>query len=207
MLRGKTRAGLQVGQHACVESFGQLHTAVEVACIARYAADHEQRSTRLGQQRRDSRNGIRRRIAGDRGWKAIKRRLRDMLRRLFLDRRVEVDEHGTTRRRGRDAIGAHHRFERGRDRRRLIVPLRVAADQCTEIARGVDPVDPRTALHRIHRTDTAQYENGNAIAPCVEDRHGRVHQADVGVQRNRHRPSRHPGIAVREGDGVLFMHA
>jgi hypothetical protein len=71
----------------------------------------------------------------------------------------------------------------------------------------VDPVDPRTALDRIHRTDTAEHEDRYAIAPRVEDRHGGVHEADIGVQRDRHRPSRDARVAMRDRHGVLFVHA
>ena len=53
----------------------------------------------------------------------------------------------------------------------------------------------------------AQQQDRNAIAPRVEDRHRRVHEPDVGVQRDGERLARDARIAVRERDRALLVHA
>ena len=76
-------------------------------------------------------------------------------------------------------------------RSRLVVPL--ACNRAPARARSRDVWIQSThgrRLHRVDRADAAEQQNRNAIAPRVEDRHRRVHQPDVGVQRDGERPSR-----------------
>ena len=60
---------------------------------------------------------------------------------------------------------------------------------------------------RIHRAGGAENHHRRAIAPRVEDRHARMHQPDIGVQRHSHRLLGHFAVAVGDGDRVLFMQA
>ena len=60
---------------------------------------------------------------------------------------------------------------------------------------------------RIHRAGGAEDDHRRAIAPRVEDRHARMHQPDVGVQRHGHRLLGHLAVAVGDRDRMLFMQA
>ena len=60
---------------------------------------------------------------------------------------------------------------------------------------------------RVHRTGGAEDDHRRTIAPGVEDRHGRVHQPDIGVQRHGHRLLGHLAVTVGDRDGVLFVQA
>ncbi len=96
----------------------------------------------------------------------------------------------------------------GRGRRgRLIVPLGVIAYDRALVARGVNPVDPRPALGGIDRACCAKDHNGHAVAPGVEDRHGSVEQADVGMHAGGHRLAGHLGVAVSDRDRSLLVQA
>ena len=53
----------------------------------------------------------------------------------------------------------------------------------------------------------AQEQDRNAIAPRVEDRHRRVHEADVRVERDRERLAGDPRVAVRERDRAFLVDA
>jgi len=48
----------------------------------------------------------------------------------------------------------------------------------------------------VHRTGRAEDNHRRAVAPRVEDRHGRMHKADVGVQCYRHRLLRYLAVAI-----------
>ena len=69
----------------------------------------------------------------------------------------------------------------------------------------MDPVDPRAALGGVPGPGRAQYEHRHPIAPGVEDRHGGVHQADIGVHHCAHHLSRGLGVALGDGDGWLVI--
>ncbi len=60
---------------------------------------------------------------------------------------------------------------------------------------------------RVHRSGGAEDDHRRAIAPGIEDRHGRVHQPDVGVQRYGHRFLGDFAIAVGDRHGVLLVQA
>jgi hypothetical protein len=106
-----------------------------------------------------------------------------------------------------DPVGAQDRFERRRQRSRLVGPLRVSAHQRTEVDRRVYPVDPGAPLHGVQRPYAAQQQDRNAVAPRIEDRHRRVHHPDIGMQRDGERLARDAHIPVRERDRGLFVHA
>ena len=120
---------------------------------------------------------------------------------------VEVDVGRTARRGVRHPVGAQHRLAGGAGRGRLVVPLGVVADDRALVGGGVDPVDPRPALHGIDRTGGAEDQDRHAVAPGVEDRHGGVEQADVGMHRGGHRLAGDLGVAVRDRDRRLFVQA
>ena len=120
---------------------------------------------------------------------------------------VEIDVGRAARRGVRHPVGAQHGLAGRAGRRRLVVPLGVVANDRALVGGGVDPVDPRAALHRIHRAGGAENQHGHAVAPGVEDRHGGVEQADVGVHRRRHRLAGDLGVAVRDRDRRLFVQA
>jgi hypothetical protein len=44
------------------------------------------------------------------------------------------------------------------------------------------PSRPRAARRGVHRSLRAEQQHRHAVAPGVEDRHGRVHQPDIAVQ-------------------------
>ena len=208
MLRREARTGLDVGEHDGADSLGQGDAALEIRGIAGHAADQQQWPLGSLEQTRDIAHCFLRRDAGSRRGVAVERGQGHRRGQAFLlERGVERYVDGSLRRCGRDAIGAQHRFERGGHRSGLVVPLGVPAHQRAQIARRVDPVDPRAPLHGVHGADAAEQQNGNAIAPRIEDRHRRVHQPDVGVQRDGERFSGDARIAVRERDRVLLVHA
>ena len=60
---------------------------------------------------------------------------------------------------------------------------------------------------RVDRTGGAEDDHRRTVAPGVEDRHGRVHEADVGVQRHGHRLLGHLAVTVGDRDRVLFVQA
>ena len=59
----------------------------------------------------------------------------------------------------------------------------------------------------VHRAGRAEDDHRGAVAPRVEDRHTRMHQADIGVQRHGHRLFRYFTVAVGDRDRVLFVQA
>src|SRR5919106_418143 len=61
------------------------------------------------------------------------------------------------------------------------------------------------ASRSIHRASRAEDDHRRAVAPRVEDRHARMHQADIGVQRHGHWFLRDLAVAVSDRDRVLFM--
>ena len=71
----------------------------------------------------------------------------------------------------------------------------------------MDPVDPRAPLGRVDGTDGTEKQHRDAVAPRVEYRHGRMHEADVRVQRDRERAPGDARIPVRERDRVLLVDA
>src|SRR5262245_38695867 len=60
---------------------------------------------------------------------------------------------------------------------------------------------------RVHRAGGAEDNHRCSIAPRVEDRHARMHEPDVGVQRHRHRFLRYLAVTVGDGNRMLFVQA
>ena len=60
---------------------------------------------------------------------------------------------------------------------------------------------------RIHGAGRAEDHHRCSITPRVEDRHARMHEPDVGVQRHGHRLFRHLAVAVGDRNRMLFMQA
>ena len=125
--------------------------------------------------------------------------------RRLLHRGVEADVGRCARVAARERVRPHERLERRRHGCRLVVPLDVAADQRTLVGGRVDPVDPRPPPRRVDGPGRAEHEHRHAVAEGVEQRHRRVHQADVGVERDSHRPLGHLRVAVGDRDGVLLV--
>ena len=154
MARRKRRAGLDVAEYDGADAFRQRDAPREIRGIARHAADHDERRARVREQVGDFAHRPGGRVAGNRDAVAVERGQRHRRRqRLFLQRGVERHVDGPLRQRRRDSVGAQDRLERGRHRSGLVVPFRVAAHQRTQVARRMDPVDPRPALHRVDRSD------------------------------------------------------
>ena len=127
------------------------------------------------------------------------------LRLLHL--RIEVDVDRPHRRGVGDPGRAQDRLARGGGRGRLVVPLGVVAHDRALVAGGVDPVDPRPALGGVDRAGRAEDHDWRAVAPGVEDRHGGVEQADIGMHRGGHRLAGDLGVALRDRDRDLLMQA
>ena len=208
MVGRERRADLEVGHDARVERLGKLDALLPVLFLARHAAGEDQRLLGAG----ESVDGLLHQIGGGtlhhRRHVALgvdRRQRRGKLGLLHLG--VEIDVGRTARRGVGHPVGAQHRLA-GRARRgRLVVPLGEVADDRALVGGGVDPVDPRPALHRVHRACCSQDQNGHAVAPGVEDRHGGVEQADVGVHRGAHRLAGDLGVAVRDRDRGFLVQA
>ena len=167
--------------------YGERDTRVPSVEAARAASCQYQRVLRLRQEPSgffdEPRRGpcrLRRRVARDIG------EHRKRLEPLFLYLDVEVHVHRTARRRLRDLRGAQQRFARRGNRARLVVPLGVVADELRLVRAGMYPLDPGSPLRRVPRAGRADDQHRAAITPRVEDRHRRVHQADVRMQRRGH---------------------
>ena len=209
MIGRKGRADLEVGADLGAERLGERDARRPGLRVARQPAGEDQRMLG-GAQHRDrlahpprgpgpATTGGMKRVDVDR-----RQRLGE-LRLLHLG--VEVDVDGALRRRVGDPPAAQDALAGGARRGRLVVPLGVVAHQRALVARGVDPVDPGPPLDGVDRAGGAQDHDRHAVAPGVEDRHGAVHQADIGMHRRRHRAARDLGVAVRDRDRGLLVQA
>ena len=208
MIGRERRADLEVGGDARVDRLGELDAALPVLDLARHAAGQDQRLLGAEQHIGGLLDQIGRRALHHRRHVALgvdRRQRRRQLALLHLG--VEVDVGRAARRGVRHPVGAQHRLAGGAGRRRLVVPLGEVADDRALVGGGVDPVDPRPALHRVDRTGGAEDQDRHAVAPGVEDRHGGVEQADVGVHRGGHRLAGDLGVAVRDRDRGLLVQA
>ena len=206
---GWKRGGdFQVGDDARAKTFGQHDAGLPGLDVARDAAGEDDRIFRRPQQRRRRLDGVGIGRAFDRGHESSGVDRGDGFGQFgFLQFDVEIDVSRAARRGIGNPRGAQHRLA-GSDRRaRLIVPFGVAAHQRALIARGVDPFDPGPAFRRVIRAGGADDEHRHAVAPGVEDRHGGMHQADVGVHRRRHRLAGDLGIAMRDRDRAFLVQA
>ena len=201
-------ADFHVGDDARVQPFGQRDARVPGVEIARNAAGEHDRMLGVAQKVGGCRDGLRGRRAFDFRHVAPGVDRRHGFGELqLLHFRVEIDVGRPARRGVGDPAGAQDGFARGDWRGRLVVPFGVAAHQRALIARGVDPVDPGTPLGGVDRPGGAQHHHRHAVAPGVEERHGGVHQADIGMHRRRHRLAGDFGVAMRDGDRAFLVQA
>ena len=70
---------------------------------------------------------------------------------------------------------------------------------------GVNPVNPGAAFGGINWACGTQHDHRHPVNPGVEDRHRAVHKPHITMQYGRQRLARHLGIAVGDGNRVLFM--
>ena len=208
MIRREGGRQLCIGQHGGAERLGEFDARIPVLGLARAAAEQDQRLLRIDQKLRrllDGFGGRRRRFAG---LEALHVREADLARQLrFLQADVEAHIGRPIGLRRGNLPAAHERLDGGTSRARLIVPFGIVADDGGLILRRVDPVDPGAALFGIAGARGAQDQHRVARAPGVEDGHGCVHQADVGMQCDGHRLFGDLGIALRDADGMFFMQA
>ena len=208
MVGRESRAHLGVGDDAGAQLFGQRDALRPGFLLAGDAARHDEGTLRA-QQDLHRRAGLRRiDVLGDLGHVARGidggQWFGDA---LLLNLHIQ---HHIGRRLGGgvgEPGGAQDGFARGAHRRGLIVPLHVMADHGGLIAGGVDPFDPGAALDGVDDAGRAQDDHGHAVAPGVEDRHGGVHQAHIGMDGGGHGLAGDLGVALRDGDGVLLMQA
>ena len=179
------------------------------SCSSRLsAAEQEQRAARLAEE--VQRGPDRFRVRAVRARRPVPADVGDGRRRgqaLLLQAHVEADVDRRGRRRPGDRVGLGERVQRRLDRGGLVVPLGVRPDQRALVGGGVDPVDPGPPPGRVDRAGGPDDQHRDAVAPGVVDGHGRVHQADVAVDRDGHRPPGHLGVAVRDRDRVLLVQA
>ena len=199
-------ADFHVGDDARIQPLGQRDAFVPRLFAARDAAGEHDDMFGVAQQA----GGLRDRLGGRRALE-----LRHVT--LGVDRRhgfrelcllhlgVEIDVSRPARRGIGDPAGAQHGFARGERGSGLVVPFGVVAHQRALVARGVDPVDPRPPFGGIDRPGGAEHDHRHAVAPGVEEGHGGVHQADIGVHRRRHRLAGDLGVAVRDRDGRFLV--
>ena len=208
MLGRERGADLEIGDDARAQSFGERDARIPGIEIARHTAGEDHRMLGIAQQRGGLRDGVGRRRTGNRRHEALRVDRRHRLGELFLlHAGVEIDVSRPAGRGIGDPGGAQDRLARGCGRGRLVVPFGIAAHQRALVARGVDPVDPRPALDRVHRPGGAEQQHRHAVAPGVEDRHGAVHQPDIGMHRRRHRLAGDLGVAMRDGDRAFLVQA
>ena len=116
-------------------------------------------------------------------------------------------DHDRLHRRGHGVlVGAHGRFGKVLERRRLVVPFHEFAHQRGGVLRAVDPFHARPARVGVDAV-AAEDHHRHAVAPRVVDGHRSVLQADRAVHHHAHRFARGLGIAVRHGGGRLFVQA
>ncbi len=199
---------LEVGDHLGVDRLGERDALVPPLNAARHPSDHHHRMLRRLDQggRLVDQLGRGRRLRVRHVARDIDRSERlGELRLLHL--RVEIDVDGAHGRGIGHPGPAQQGFARRRRGGRLVVPFRIVAYDRALIAGGVDPVDPRAALGSVDRAGRAQDDDGRAVAPGVEHRHGGVKQPDVGMHRRRHRLVGHLGVAVGDRDRGFLMQA
>src|SRR5262249_27314255 len=82
----------------------------------------------------------------------------------------------------------------------LVIPFGKVPNDCALIARRMNPVNPRSALERVHWAGRAEHNDGLPIAPGVEDCHSGVKEPDVGMHGSSHRLASHLCVAVGKSD-------
>ena len=125
----------------------------------------------------------------------------------FLHADVETDIYRSVGRRLGDLPGAQHRFHGRLGGTGRVVPFDVIANDRCLVRRRVNPFDPGAADMGVERPGGAKYQHRVAFAPGIEDRHAGMHQSDIRMQRDGHRPVGDLGIAVGDGDAVFLVQA
>ena len=125
---------------------------------------------------------------------------------IFLQLAVGNQNHGHHRRRHRDFVGTDGRLRKLRQRNRKIVPLGVVAEHSRGVLDAVGPFDGRHPLGGVNNI-SADHDHGNVVAVRVINRHRSMLQTDDVMHDRRHDLARRLGIAVRDGDGNLFVAA
>ena len=199
---------LEVGDHAGPELLGERHARAPALGRAVAAADEDHRRRGAREEVRRAPDQLRRgtgRLGGPEPRRVRKRRQFAELR--FLERRIEVHVGGAARGRHRHLRRAQQRVVGRGHGARLVVPLRVAADESALIGGGVDPVDPRAPTGGVPRPGRSQDQHRRPVAPGVEDRHAAVHQADVRMEHDAHHAPGDLRVPVRDRDGALLVQA
>jgi hypothetical protein len=130
-----------------------------------------------------------------------------LLQHRLLHFRVEIDIDRSLRRGIAQPRRPQQRFARGGRGSGLVVPLGVVADDRALVGGGVDPIDPGPPFGGVDRPGGAEDDDGHAVAPGVEDRHGGVEQPDIGMHRCRHRLAGDLGVAVSDRDRRFLVKA
>ena len=208
MVGREAAADLEVADDLGVERFRERDALVPAVHAARHPPHQDDRVLRGLEHRGGLLDEL-----GRRRWIGLRHEARGVDRRErlgelgLLHLGVEVDVDRTHGRGVGDPGGADDRLAGGRGRGRLVVPLGVVAHDRALVARGVDPVDPGPPLGGIDRAGGAEHDDGHAVAPGVEHRHGGVEQADIGMHGGGHRLAGHLGVAVGDRDGALLVQA
>ena len=125
---------------------------------------------------------------------------------IFLQLRVEREQHRAHRRRRRDLVGAHRRLGEMLERSGLVVPLDKVAYDCGRVDRRMHPLDPGRPL--VPLDDIADhYVDRNPIAPGIIESHARVLQPDRAVAHHGHGLAFDLCVALRHVDGDLLVRA
>ena len=198
----------QIGRNACAQRFSQSDAGLPRLGPARNTPSQNDWVFGGAQQGGSLGDQFWRSAGDDRRHKPLRVDLRQRLGKgCLLHLGVQIDVDGALRRALRDPSGAQQRFARGRGRGGLIVPFHEAADERALVLRSVNPIDPRPALRRIDWPRRAEHDHRHSVAPGIEHRHAGVHQADIGVDGRGHGFAGDLGIAVRNGDRMLFVQA
>ncbi len=109
-------------------------------------------------------------------------------------------------RRHRDLVGAHHRLGEMLQRHRLVVPLGEVAHQRVDV---LGRMVGRHAGRPVGGVEigAADDDHGNAVAPGIVDRHGRMLQADGAVAQHHQRLAGGLEVAMGHADRRFFVGA
>lgn len=88
---------------------------------------------------------------------------------------------------------------------RLLVEFEHWAHESRLISAGMDPVNPGAATRIIKGPSRSQNKHGDAARKSIVDGHGGVHETNVGMERNGHRPFRDLCVSMGDSYGVLLV--
>ena len=206
MVGWECRPDLEISNHTCVERPCQCDAGIPSLDAPRGAPGEDQWVFRALQSCRGLLDDVSRCRHGGRGDEAgrLDGRKR-FIERRFLHPGIEIDVDRSHRRGPRDPSCAQERLAGRRRRGGLIIPFDIAAHDRALIPRGVDPVDPGPPLDRVDRAGRADHDDRHSVAPCIENRHGRVEQPDIRVDGHGHWAPGHFGVTVRNRYCVLLV--